>query len=207
MMKDFDYSLLDFGEGRKLERFGNIIVDRPSPQATNKKRLNRNIWDASDCYFDKSTGWIIKNDKALVSWIIDVMGFKVTLKLSSSGQIGIFPEQYPNWVFLNKIASSIDTPINVLNGFFYTGVSAIVLSSAVFNITNVDGSKTAVNWAKSNITANNINSNMRFIAEDMLTFVKREIRRGNRYNGFIFDPPEFGRGPGGEWVLKKISFR
>jgi len=81
------------------------------------------------------------------------MGFKVTLKLSSSGQIGIFPEQYPNWVFLNKIASSIDTPINVLNGFFYTGVSALALSSAVFNITNVDGSKTAVNWAKSNITA------------------------------------------------------
>ncbi|MCX8085227.1 MAG: class I SAM-dependent methyltransferase [Calditerrivibrio sp.] len=198
---NFNYKLLDFGNGRKLEQFGSYIVDRPSQIATNKP-YHPELWDEKVAYFDAEKGWQFA-EGIYKEWIINVLDISVKLKFSPSGQLGIFPEQYPNWIFLRKISDNISEKITILNGFAYTGISTLFTINGINETVHVDGSSSAINWAKENFKINYNSSGAKFINEDMLTFLSKEIRRGKKYNAFIFDPPEFGRGPKGEWSLKK----
>ncbi|MCA1981067.1 MAG: class I SAM-dependent methyltransferase [Calditerrivibrio sp.] len=202
MFDNFDYSLVDFGEGRKLERFGDLLVDRPSPQSICNKSYNKDIWDQVDAYFDREKGWILK-DESSSDWEISIFDSKVKLRFASAGQVGIFPEQYENWDFLRKISLSMGEDERILNVFSYTGVSNIALKGFGGEIVHLDGSKSSVNWAKENARLNELKCKVRFIVEDAMTFMVKEVKRGKRYNGFILDPPEFGRGPGGDWSLKR----
>lgn len=202
MFENFDYSLVDFGEGRKLERFGELIIDRPSPQSICNKSYGKDIWERAFAYFDKEKGWII-NNLSISDWVISIFSSKVKLRFASAGQVGIFPEQYENWDFLRKISLNMGNEEKILNVFSYTGVSSIVLKEFIGEVVHLDGSKSSVNWARENAKLNGLKCKLRFIVEDAMTFMLKEVKRGRRYNGFILDPPEFGRGPGGDWSLKR----
>lgn len=199
---NFDYKLIDIGEGRKLEQFGSYLIDRPCPIAENLKKTDNAPWDERIAYFDEDTGWQI-NENLFKEWTINVIDFTVKLKFSTSGQVGIFPEQYPNWIFLRNISDTFTNKLTILNGFAYTGISTLCTVNGINETVHVDGSSSAINWAKENFKLNFNSSGAKFINEDMMTYINREIKRGRKYNGFIFDPPEFGRGPKGEWTLKK----
>jgi len=198
---NFDYKLLDFGNGRKLEQFGSYILDRPSPASTTKPS-NPEIWHTKTATFIPEVGWDIP-ENLYKEWTISILDAVVRLKLSVSGQVGIFPEQYQNWIFLRDLSDHCTKELNILNGFAYTGISTIFSVNGLNRITHVDGSSSAINWAKENYKMNFNSSGVRFINDDMITFMNKEVKRGKKYSGFIFDPPEFGRGPNGEWSLKK----
>ncbi len=199
---NFDYKLIDIGDGRRLEQFGSYIIDRPCPVAEKIKKSDIELWSNRTAFFDDETGWQIA-ENLFKEWTINVLDFTVRLKLSPSGQVGIFPEQYPNWSFLRDIADTFTSKLTILNGFAYTGVSTLCTVNGINETIHVDGSSSAINWAKENFKMNFNSSGAKFINEDMMTFIYREVKRRKRYNGFIFDPPEFGRGPKGEWSLKK----
>lgn len=202
MFENFDYSLVDFGEGRKLERFGDLLIDRPSPQSICNKSYGKGIWEQAHAYFDREKGWIL-NNLSTSDWEISIFNFKLKLRFASAGQVGIFPEQYENWDFLRKISLNMGEDERVLNVFSYTGVSNIALKEFIGEVVHLDGSKSSVNWARENATLNELKCKLRFIVEDAMTFMMKEVKRGRKYNGFILDPPEFGRGPGGDWSLKR----
>jgi len=198
---NFEYKLIDFGNERKLEQFGSYIIDRPSPSAIIEKS-SPDLWINKTATFNPDKGWEIHED-LFKEWTINVLDAVVKLRFSISGQIGIFPEQLPNWLFLRNLSDSNPNNLNILNGFAYTGISTLFTVNGLNNTTHVDGSSSAINWAKENFKMNFNSSGVRFINDDMITFMNKEVKRGKKYNGFIFDPPEFGRGPKGDWSLKR----
>ncbi len=199
------YKLIDSGRFRKLEQFGDIIIDRPVPFADWPKN-DESLWDNTDAYYQKSKDggeWII-NKVIPEIWQVQIDKVVFNLKLSPGGSVGIFPEQIKNWNWLKNICK--DQSLRVLNGFAYTGGST--LFSALHSegeIVHLDGAKSSVLWAKENAAASNLtDKKIRWITEDVLKFMEREIKRGNSYNGIILDPPAFGRGPDGKtWKLSK----
>jgi len=200
-----DYELLDSGEGFKLERFGQMIVSRPDPQVLWNKS-NEALWNKIDAEFtDKWSG--AKNIKK--DWKINIGGNTFILKLSAFKHVGVFPEQESNWDWIAGLIKSANLKdrkvINVLNLFGYTGGATLAAAKAGATVTHVDGSKTAITWAKTNAEASGLgNKPIRWILDDVKAFVKREIRRGTKYDAIILDPPSFGRGPKGEaWKIEK----
>ncbi len=196
-----NYELLDCGEGRRLERFGDVIIDRPAKQAVFSKKLEHGIWDKADAVFDNS--WSFKRE--LVQLVPFDMGLvKIGLKFTASGQVGLFPEQVSNWEWLLKLSKGLKTPVSTLNGFAYTGASTL-FASYLGDVCHVDGSKASVKWASDNVRSSGFETkSIRWIVDDVMTFMKREIKRGQKYGGFILDPPAFGRGKDGStWAFKK----
>lgn len=203
-----DYALVDSGNGRKLERFGKVVVERPEPQALWRPRLDKARWDAANAVFsgndDEDKGrWRI--DKPVAeSWPIKVGGVTMLCRLSSFRHLGLFPEQYPHWQWmLERLAEFKGERPRVLNLFAYTGAASLLAAAAGAEVTHLDASKKAIAWAKENQAASKLgDAPIRWILDDAQKFVAREVRRGRSYDVILVDPPKFGRGPGGEvWDL------
>ena len=205
MQKQFsfykNYELLDCGDFRRLERFGSIIIDRPAKQALLSKKLPKGTWDTADAVF--MDGWSFKKELP-ENFTLDLGAVKMDLRFTASGQIGIFPEQAANWDWLLQLSQGLKKPVSTLNCFAYTGASSL-FASFLGEVCHVDGSKPAVKWASDNVRISGLeDKSIRWIVEDVLTYMKREIKRGKKYNGFILDPPAFGRGKDGKvWSLQK----
>ena len=196
-----EYSLLDAGDGEKLEVWGSIKVIRPDPQAiwARSKYVN---WNDAHMYYHRSkTGggsWEILK-KTPDSWTINYKNMCFNIRPTGFKHMGLFPEQAINWDWLQEI---IQRPAKILNLFAYTGAATVACLKAGASVTHVDAAKGMNNQAKENIKL--CKGECRIITDDVQKFVLREIRRGNRYDGIIMDPPVFGRGPGGElWKLEQ----
>jgi 23S rRNA (cytosine1962-C5)-methyltransferase len=216
MHKDLEYKLLDTGNRRKLESYNGYIIDRPDPQALWPK-TNQDLWDKADAVFKEEKGdkreergsWkIYKNipDDFSINFFKEL---RCSVKLTPFKHTGIFPEQYSNWDFIDKLIikakkKNKDKPIKVLNLFGYTGCATIVASNAGAEVTHVDASKSSIAGGMLNAKLSGIENNpIRWMLDDAFTFVKKEIRRGNKYDGIIMDPPSFGRGSAGQvWKIE-----
>jgi len=200
-----DYELLDFGKGRKLERFGKYITDRPEPFALSNPFHQKKKWDElADFKFISGKGskgtWIKKSEPK--NWQIKTQnGVVVQLQLSQFKHVGIFPEQAINWSFLNQLGNSEE--LKALNLFAYTGVASLELSATAQQVTHVESLKPIIQMAKENGLANAL-ENIRWIQDDAFKFVSRELKRKNRYDIIVLDPPSFGRGAKGEvWKIEE----
>ena len=200
------YRLLDTGEGRKLERFGTIVMDRPEPQAIWAKG-NPGLWAKADASFEAAEeaeqgAWKF-NGPRLGDWPVPVRDLTILCRATSFRHVGIFPEQIVHWDWMEKRIAAERRPVSVLNLFGYTGVASLVCARAGAKVTHVDASKKAIAWAKENQSASGLDAEgVRWILDDAMKFAQREIRRGNTYDAILLDPPRYGRGPNGEvWHL------
>jgi 23S rRNA (cytosine1962-C5)-methyltransferase len=207
-----DYRLLDSGNGRKLEKFGRIIVDRPEPQALWQPALGRDRWAAAHAVFtgdDEETGDRWRRDKRVPeSWPVVIEHVTLVAKLGGFLHLGIFPEQLPHWQWATGTIQRLATDLagerpRVLNLFGYTGAASLIAARAGADVVHVDASKKAVTWARENQAASKLgDAPIRWIVDDARKFVAREVRRGRSYHVILVDPPKFGRGPDGEvWEL------
>lgn len=208
-MKNDFYELLDSGEGRRLERFGSYVLDRPDPQVIWKKTLPESEWKKADAYFEKTLKdkGIWKNKNVPERWQLEYHGIKFWAKLSSFKHVGVFPEQKDQWDFIGREISKYPTKpqTNVLNLFAYTGIATLFAAKAGAKVTHVDASRPAISWANENRKLNQMEDlPIRWIIDDILTFTSREIKRGVKYDAIIMDPPVYGHGPKGEiWDFNK----
>ena len=198
-----EYECLATGNKEKLERWGNIILNRPDPSIIWPKTNNK-LWDKWDGYYHRSnTGggsWEFKK-KIPESWTINYKNLTFKVKPTSFKHTGIFPEQATNWDYIiEKISTSKIKDFRVLNLFAYTGCATMAASSAgAKEVVHVDSSKGMNDWAKENMKLSHLENNtIRFIQEDVIKFLDREIRRGRTYHAIIMDPPSYGRGPNKE---------
>lgn len=207
-----DYELIDCGNFEKLERFGNVILIRPEPQAVWAKRYPESEWTKQHHIRFKgrsatSGEWIKKDPKTPDRWHISYKNEDIKLQfrlaLTSFKHLGIFPEQAVNWDYIIKNVKNFKTSQpKVLNLFAYTGGASLAARAAGAETTHVDSIKQVVSWANENQTLSGL-ENIRWTVEDALKFVKREVKRGRKYNGIILDPPAYGHGPNGEkWKLE-----
>ena len=200
-----DYELIDSGNEEKLERYGKYILRRPDPQALWKKTLPETEWKNADATFDGDRKiWKKKNESMQNEWQISFDNLKFNIKPTAFKHTGVFPEQESNWQFIKEKIQSSGRPIKVLNLFGYTGGATLAALSAGAEVTHVDGSKSAITWAKENAELSGlINKPVRWIIDDARKFVMREIKRGGKYDAIIMDPPSFGRGGKGEiWKIE-----
>jgi 23S rRNA (cytosine1962-C5)-methyltransferase len=202
-----DYALLDSGDGRKLERFGRVSVDRPEPQAMWPPALEPGAWRGADAAFkseksreDGEGGRWHTNTPIPHSWPLGVLGVSLLCRLTGFRHLGVFPEQVAHWQWmLDRLGEMRSTPPRVLNLFAYTGAASLIAAKAGAEVTHVDASKTAIAWAKQNQIVSGLDAApIRWILEDARKFVAREVRRGKTYHLILIDPPKFGRGPSRE---------
>lgn len=207
-----DYELIDCGDFEKLERFGNLILSRPEPQAVWKKTLSASEWQKQTHIRFKgrsaTSGEWIKSAKQIpdrwnVQYTNEDVSISLRLGLTSFKHVGVFPEQAVNWDYISSCVKKMKTSSpKVLNLFAYTGAASLVAKAAGADTTHVDSIKQVINWANENQELSNL-KDVRWVLEDALKFVKRELKRGKKYNGIILDPPAFGHGPNGEkWKLE-----
>lgn len=221
------YELLDSGEGEKLERYGEVVVARPDPQSLWNKNLSKSEWEEADAYFKRASfdaNWSLRRDLP-ERWQIELAGLKFWIKLSAFKHTGIFPEQVGNWNWIReKISkrchlrgnggpnngtvhshSSGNDSVKVLNLFGYTGGASLAAAQAGAEVVHVDGSKSAIGWARDNAALSGLGEKpVRWILDDAQKFVAREIKRGKKYDGIIMDPPAFGHGAEGEvWKIEE----
>ena len=204
-----DFEIIDASNGNKLERWNNIYLLRPDPGV---------LWDNGDLenkysnvinsvYYRSSTGGGHWEDKKKVpeSWTVTYRDMKFNIKKMGFKHTGLFPEQAFNWNYIREKISKEKRDISVLNLFAYTGGATIASMLAGASVVHVDSSRGMVDWAKENVKLNNLDeTKIRYIVDDVLKFVKREIRRGHKYDVIIMDPPSFGRGANGEtWIIEK----
>lgn len=205
-----DYALLDSGEGRKLERFGTVVVDRPEPQALWRRQRPADAWRQAHAVFsasadDEEKGKWRFDRPVPQSWPVRIGDdVAVTCRLQGLWHVGLFPEQVPHWDWmLERIGRVRGERPRVLNLFAYTGAASLLAARAGAEVTHVDASKKAIQWAKENQAASGLaEAPVRWILDDAAKFVAREVRRGRTYHAILIDPPKFGRGPEGEvWDL------
>jgi 23S rRNA (cytosine1962-C5)-methyltransferase len=196
-----DYELLDSGDGRKLERLGTLIMDRQSPVAFWKKSLRSTEWEKADAVHvrsEKGGGhWEFSRKNTAQEFIVELGVLKIKSKLTSFGHLGFFPEQIWEWPWFESSARGLcqNSAPKILNLFGYTGGSSLALAMGGADVTHVDAAKGVVDWGKENQLLNPVTHNkIRWIVDDCEKFLEKEIRRGNRYDGFVMDPPTFGRG-------------
>ena len=200
-----DYEVIETGGGDKLERWNNFVLLRPDPQViwqTNitKKGMAHGVYKRSSSGGGK---WDFKRDLP-ESWNISYRNLKFIVRPTGFKHTGLFPEQAANWDFIDQMISSSNRDIKVLNLFAYTGGATIAAAAAGASVCHVDASKGMVAWAKDNAKVSGLSDKpIRYIVDDVLKFVLREQRRGNKYHAIIMDPPSYGRGPNGEiWKLE-----
>ena len=205
-----DYECLDAGNGEKLERWGNVILRRPEPQAMWEIKFD-NQWNKAIGFYHRSNQgggyWEFKN-KLPEFWTINYKDLKFKVTPTNFKHTGLFPEQATNWDFMmNKIKKAVSEgrKVKILNLFAYTGGATMACSKAGADVVHVDASKGMVIWAKENRDLCELTDhNIRFIVDDCLKFVEREYRRGHKYDGIVMDPPSYGRGPNKEvWKFEK----
>lgn len=203
-MKNNGYILIDSGEGEKIEAFGDIILSRPAAQAVWKKQKPPDTWNRVAASFDREKGNTWVNRQSLPDeWHIEVEGIKFKLSSTDFGHLGIFPEQSASWQWLRKTLRAAhqrrSRKLSVLNLFAYSGGSTMAAALEGASVCHLDASKGMVDWARENAALNGMTgAPIRWLVDDALKFLGREVRRGNRYDGIILDPPSFGRGNRGE---------
>ncbi len=201
-----DYELLDASDGERLERWGKYILVRPDPQIIWKGAARHHAWKQADGVYRRSSsgggGWV--KHKMPETWDISYGDLKFRLKPMGFKHTGLFPEQATNWDWFSSLIRNANRPIKVLNLFAYTGGATVAAAKAGAAVVHVDASKGMVAMAKENAALSGLeNAPIRYIVDDCKKFIEREIRRGNKYDGIIMDPPSYGRGPNGEvWKLE-----
>lgn len=206
-----DYELLDCSYGERLERWGDIILIRPDPQAIFKTERKDPQWRKAHARYLRSKsggGHWEKYSKVPEVWSIGYKDLTFNLKPMGFKHTGLFPEQAVNWDTMAEIIQNSSKPFKVLNLFAYTGGATLACLNAGAEVTHVDASKGMVAWAKDNAKASGLSEKpVRWLVDDCKKFVEREIRRGKKYHGIIMDPPSYGRGPGGEvWKIEDEIF-
>ena len=200
------FEVLDTGNGEKLERWGKFVLCRPDPQVIWPAQ-DSSMWDAAQAHYYRSERgggeWRFR-EQLPERWQIAYGDLKFHVRPTGFKHTGLFPEQATNWDWMRNLIKKRDGNVKVLNLFAYTGGATMACAAQGAHVTHVDAAKGMVQWAKENRELSKIpETNCRFIVEDALAFVRRELRRGNRYDGILMDPPSYGRGPGGEvWKLE-----
>ncbi len=201
-----DYELLDTSDGERLERWGNLILVRPDPQIIWKNVASHPAWKRADGVYrrSKSGGGAWVHNELPESWKIRYGELQFILRPMGFKHTGLFPEQAANWDWFGDLIRRAGRPIKVLNLFAYTGGATLAAAKAGAAVVHVDAAKGIVAQAKENAALSGLSeAPIRYIVDDCKKFVEREIRRGNRYDGIIMDPPSYGRGPNGEvWKLE-----
>lgn len=202
-----DYEIIDASGGEKLERWGDYLLIRPDPQAIWNTKKEHEGWYHPDAHYHRSKkgggSWeFIDLPK---QWSINYKELQFELKPFSFKHTGLFPEQAVNWDYMMNKIRKAGRPVKVLNLFAYTGGATVACAKAGAAVTHVDASKGMVTWAKENAAASGLSdAPIRYLVDDCVKFVEREIRRGNHYDGILMDPPSYGRGPGGEvWKIEE----
>ncbi len=203
-----DYEILDMANGEKLERWGNIVLIRPDPQIVWSHKQAPALWKKANAHYHRSKSgggeWeYIK--KVPKSWQIKYKDLTFNLKPMGFKHTGLFPEQAVNWDFMMSKIRAAKRPIKILNLFAYTGGATVACAAAGASVCHVDSSKGMTAWAKENVASSGLADRpVRFIIDDVNKFVQREIRRGNRYDAIVMDPPSYGRGANGEvWNIEE----
>lgn len=211
-----DYELIDSGGFEKLERYGDWVLARPEPQAVWDKSLPEKEWDRlADAAFKRDADkdrhaergrWLTSPqipERWFVGYQFGQLKLRFKVALSSFKHVGVFPEQAANWDYIYQKTQALPVAKpKVLNLFAYTGLASLAAKAAGADVAHVDSVRQVVGWARDNMEASQLD-NIRWVVEDALTFVEREVRRGNIYHGLVLDPPAYGRGPNGEkWVLE-----
>ena len=212
-----DYQLIDSGDYEKLECFGRYCLRRPEPQAVWRKALPENDWEKkTDAWFRKEKGksgedgnekgeWILRSSMPqqwFVAYSYRTMKLRFRLGLTAFKHVGIFPEQAGNWDYIFDTVRQFPVAPTVLNLFAYTGGASLAAKAGGADVVHVDSVKQVLNWSRENMEASGFD-NIRWVCEDALKFVRREVKRGKRYQGIVLDPPAYGRGPEGEkWILE-----
>ncbi len=208
-----DYELIDSGNYKKLEKFGSFILSRPEPQAVWDMSLSENEWNKlSNADFRKEAGnpekgeWVLKKgmkEQWNINYHSSLSKISFRLGLTSFKHVGIFPEQAANWDYIYKKVKLLRNTPKVLNLFAYTGGASLAAKAAGADVTHVDSVKQVISWGRENMEASGL-KDIRWVVEDAMKFVQREVRRGNKYQGIILDPPSYGRGPNGEkWIIEE----
>ena len=205
-----DYEVIDCADGEKLERWGDFLLIRPDPQVIWSGPRKHPGWKKPNAHYHRSSkgGGEWEFFSLPEEWSINYRDLTFNLKPFAFKHTGIFPEQAANWDWCADKIRNAGRPIKVLNLFAYTGGATVSALSAGANVTHVDASKGMVTWAKENATSSNvIDKSVRWLVDDCLKFVEREIRRGNKYDAIIMDPPSYGRGPKGEiWKIEESIY-
>ncbi len=197
-----EYEILDMADGEKLEVWKNVTLIRPDPQIIWKEKSQPDLWNTADARYRRSNsgggGWkVIK--KIPQNWQIHYKNLVFNIKPMGFKHTGLFPEQAVNWDWMMQKIRQENRPIKVLNLFAYTGGATVACLSAGASVCHVDSSKGMTDWAKENVKSSGLaDKPVRFLIDDVVKFVQREIRRGNQYDAIIMDPPSYGRGKNGE---------
>ena len=204
----YDYELIDVDRGERLERWGDIILIRPDPQIIWSGKREDKRWNNAHAVYHRSQsggGYWEKLKNVPDVWNVSYEDLTFRLKPMGFKHTGLFPEQAVNWSLARELIEKENREISVLNLFAYTGAATVACLKAGARVTHVDASKGMTGWAKENAAASGVaEKKVRWLVDDCLKFVKREIRRGNKYDAIIMDPPSYGRGPTGEvWKLEQ----
>ena len=209
VVEDFkEYQILDMADGQKLEKWQNVLLIRPDPQIIWPTPMFQEQWDKADAIYRRSSSgggnWEIKKDVP-TPFYVHYRDLTFCLKLMGFKHTGLFPEQATNWNLIRDVITKEKRPIKVLNLFAYTGAASVASLASGASVVHVDSSRGMVDWAKENVKVNHLEEkSIRFIVDDCLKFVKREIRRGNKYDIILMDPPSFGRGSKKEvWTIEE----
>ena len=203
-----DYEILDMANGEKLERWGDVILIRPDPQIIWKSKSFPKKWESANARYNRSSsgggGWKY-NKRMPENWQIKYKDLTFNIKPMGFKHTGLFPEQAVNWDWMISKIKNAKRDIKVLNLFAYTGGATVACSYAGASVCHVDSSKGMTTWAKENVASSGLEKRpIRFIVDDVVKFVNREIRRGNKYDAIIMDPPSYGRGTNGEvWKFEE----
>jgi len=202
-----DYTVIDTSSGEKLEKWGNYTLIRPDPQVIWKTEKKNKLWRSADASYrrSRSGGGAWSENRLPESWVISYGELKFRIKPMGFKHTGLFPEQAANWDWFSELIKNAGRPIKVLNLFAYTGGATVAAARAGASVCHVDASKGMVQAAKENASLSGLaDAPIRYIVDDCKKFVEREIRRGNKYDGIIMDPPSYGRGPTGEvWKIEE----
>ena len=192
------YALLDSGDEQRLERFGDVLLIRPCSQAVWKPKHPK-LWRDADATFTRDDGnrWIV-HKKLPDEWIVYLQDLKFHLSPTDFGHVGLFPEHHHLWSWMEQKLQSRKEPARILNLFAYTGAASVKLAKSGAKVCHLDASKKSVGWAADNAKLNEIEGSIRWIVDDAMKFLEREVRRGSVYDGIILDPPSFGKGTKGE---------
>jgi 23S rRNA (cytosine1962-C5)-methyltransferase len=202
------YEFLDAGDGRRLERFGKLVVDRPAPTAESPPR-DPAAWAGADLRFERYVGWTATGDSKPQAWIVDDGDLRFELRPTDAGQVGLFPEQAPNRAWVRDAVARLGGSPQILNLFAFTGAMTLSAAAAAASVTHVDGSRPTVAWARRNAELSGLADRaVRWIVDDVERFVAREQRRERRYDAVILDPPSYGhggrgRGAASSWRLEE----
>lgn len=203
-----DYELIDCSDGERLERWGDIILIRPDPQIIWSTGKKNPLWRKAHARYHRSNkgggSWEMYK-KVPDSWSINFNNLVFNIKPMGFKHTGVFPEQAVNWEWMQNKIKEENRPLKILNLFGYTGCATLACMEAGASVCHVDASKGMVTWAKENAVSSNIADRpVRWLVDDCVKFVQREVRRGNKYDGIVMDPPSYGRGPNGEvWKIEE----